>query len=107
MRLAEDNDVVQALAPDRTDQPLGKAILPGRGWCNWLISNARGAKSACDNGAVYPIAAPDQIARSLIPRKSLGDRSCNPFRWARQNVPVRDLSVGRCNSTATLNLNFF
>jgi len=39
MCLAEDNDVVQALAPDRSDQPLGKAILPGRGWCNWLISD--------------------------------------------------------------------
>src|SRR5229473_4888457 len=48
MRLAEDNDVVQALAPDRSDQPLGKAILPGRGWCNWLISDAHGAKSACE-----------------------------------------------------------
>jgi hypothetical protein len=25
MRLAQDNDVVQALAPDRSDQPFGKA----------------------------------------------------------------------------------
>src|ERR1700676_3854472 len=64
MRLAKDNDVVQALAPDRSDQPLGKAILPGRGWCNWLISDAHGAKSACDNGAVNPIAVPDHVARS-------------------------------------------
>src|SRR5260370_2035703 len=80
MRLAEDNDVVQALAPDRSDQPLGKAILPGRGWCNWLISDAHGAKSPCDNGAVDPIAVPDHIARSLIPRKCLGDLACNPFR---------------------------
>src|SRR6266852_9337678 len=64
MRLAEDNDVVQALAPDRSDQPFGKAVLPGRGWCNWLISDAHGAKSACDNGAVDPIAVPDHITRS-------------------------------------------
>jgi hypothetical protein len=28
MRLAQDNDVVQTLAPDRSDQPFGKAILP-------------------------------------------------------------------------------
>src|SRR5450759_76263 len=28
MFLAQDNDVVQTLAPDRSDQPLGKAILP-------------------------------------------------------------------------------
>jgi hypothetical protein len=29
MRLAQDNDVVQTLAPDRSDQPFGEAILPG------------------------------------------------------------------------------
>jgi len=28
MRLAQDNDVVQTLAPDRSDQPFGEAILP-------------------------------------------------------------------------------
>src|SRR6202166_5239534 len=80
MGLAEDNDVVQALAPDRSDQPLCKAILPGRGWCNWLISDAHGAKSASDNGAVDPIAIPNHIARSPIPRKSLGDLACDPLR---------------------------
>ena len=80
MRLAEDNDVVQALAPDRSDQSLGNAILPRRGWCNWLVSDAHGAKSACDNGAVDPIAIADEVARSLIPRKCLYDLARNPFR---------------------------
>jgi hypothetical protein len=28
MGLAETDDVIQALAPDRPDQPFGKAILP-------------------------------------------------------------------------------
>ena len=28
MSLAQNNNVVQALAPDRSDQPFGKAILP-------------------------------------------------------------------------------
>src|ERR1700736_969781 len=80
MYLAEDNDVVQTLAPDRSDQPFGKAVLPRRGWCNWLISDAHGAKSACDDGAVDPIAVPDHITRSPIPRKCLGDLACNPLR---------------------------
>jgi hypothetical protein len=31
--LAEDNDVVQTLTPDRPDQLFGKAVLPRRGWC--------------------------------------------------------------------------
>ena len=30
MRLAQYNEMVQALAPDRSDQPFGKAILPRR-----------------------------------------------------------------------------
>src|SRR6195256_193523 len=80
MRLAEDNDVVQALAPDRSDQSLGNAILPRRGWCNWLVSDTHGAQSACDNGAVDPIAIADEVARSLIPRKCLYDLARNPFR---------------------------
>src|SRR5229473_1435148 len=32
MHLAQDNDVVHTLSPDRSDQPFGKAILPGRVW---------------------------------------------------------------------------
>jgi hypothetical protein len=31
MHLAQDNDVVHTLTPDRSDQPFGKAILPRRG----------------------------------------------------------------------------
>jgi hypothetical protein len=30
MRLAQNDDVVQTITPDRSDQPFGKAILPGR-----------------------------------------------------------------------------
>ena len=32
MHLAQDNDVVHTLTPDRSDQPFGKAILPRGGW---------------------------------------------------------------------------
>jgi hypothetical protein len=28
MRFAQDDEMVNALAPDRSDQPFGKAILP-------------------------------------------------------------------------------
>ena len=80
MHLAQDNDVVHTLTPDRSDQPFGKAILPGRGRCNRLVPNAHGAQSACDDGAVDPIAISDHVTRGLIPRKSLRDLTCNPFR---------------------------
>src|SRR5882724_4170258 len=80
MFLAQDNDVVQTLAPDRSDQPFGKAILPRRGRCNWLISDTHGTQSARDDSAVDSIPISDQIARSAIPRKRRGDLTCNPLR---------------------------
>src|SRR5712664_2559003 len=72
MFLVQDNDVVQTLAPDRSDEPFGKAVLPRRGRCNWLVSDAHGTQSARDDSAVDSISISDHIARSAIPRKSLG-----------------------------------
>src|ERR1700674_3725311 len=80
MSLTRDNDVVQTLAPDRSDQPFGKAILPGRGRCNRFVPNAHGSQSACDDGAIDPIAITDHVTRSSVPRKSLGDLACEPLR---------------------------
>src|ERR1700732_4307176 len=79
MRLAQDNDVVHTLAPDRPDQPFGKAILPRRSWCDRLVPDAHGAQSACDDGAINAIPIANEVLRGLIPRKSLRDLTCNPF----------------------------
>jgi hypothetical protein len=40
MRLAQDDDVVHTLTPDRSDQPLGENILPRRGGRNRLVPDA-------------------------------------------------------------------
>src|SRR6266850_460907 len=80
MHLAQDNDVVHTLTPDRSDQPFGEAVLPRRGRCNWLVSDTHGTQSARDESAVDSISISDHIARSAIPRKSLGDLTCNPLR---------------------------
>src|SRR6202162_1813424 len=71
--------LVQTLAPDRSDQPFGKAILPGRGWCGRLVPNAHGAQSACDDAAIDPIPIADEVTRRFIPRKGLRYLTCNPF----------------------------
>src|SRR5207302_1073655 len=80
MRLAQDDEMVNTLAPDRSDQPFGKAVLPGRGRCNRFVPNAHGSQSAGDDGAIDPIAITDHVTRSSIPRKSLGDLACDPLR---------------------------
>src|ERR1700733_2216138 len=79
MRLAQDNDVVHKVAPDRSDQPFGKAILPRRGWCSRLVPDAHGAQSARDDAAIDPVAIADEVVRSLIPGKCLRYLTCNPF----------------------------
>src|SRR5258707_9322206 len=78
MQLAQDNDVVYTLTPDRSDQPFGKAVLPGRGWRGRLVPDAHGAQSACDDAAIDPIPIADEVTRSLIPRKCLRYLTCNP-----------------------------
>jgi hypothetical protein len=80
MHLAQDNDVVHALTPDRSYQPFGKAILPGRGWCGGLVPNAHGAQPACDDRTIDPVSVADHVARSFIPRERFGDLARNPFR---------------------------
>src|ERR1700757_3961002 len=79
MRLAEDNDVVQTLTPDRSDQPFGKPVLPGRGRCNRFVPDAHGTQSACDDRTVDAITVPDHVARSLVPGECLRDLSRDPI----------------------------
>ena len=71
MHLAQDDEMVHTFTPDRSDQPFGKAILPGRGWCGRLVPDAHGAQSARDDAAIDPVAIADEVVRSLIPRKCL------------------------------------
>src|ERR1700694_1765106 len=80
MRLAQDNDVVHTLAPDRSDQPFGKAILPRRAWCSGLVPDAHGTQSARDDNAVDSIPISAHIARTQVPGKGLVYLTCNPLR---------------------------
>src|SRR5260370_13245540 len=79
MPLAQDDNVVHTLPPDRSDQPFGKAVLPGRGWRGRLVPDAHGAQSACDDAAIDPIPIADEVTRSFIPRKCLRYLTCNRF----------------------------
>src|SRR5471030_2789160 len=79
MHLAQDNDVVHTLTPDRSDQPFGKAILPRRGRCGRLVPDAHGAQSARDDATIDPVAIADEVVRSLIPGKCLRHLTCNRF----------------------------
>src|SRR3984893_3060114 len=79
MRLAQDDEMVNTLAPDRSDQPFGKAVLPRRGWCSRLVPDAHSAESARDNSAIDLIPIPAEVVRSFVPSKALGSLARDPF----------------------------
>jgi len=80
MRLAQNDDVIQTLTPDRSDQPFSKAILPRRGWCNRFVPNAHRPQSACYDRTVDAIPVADHVVRGFIPGECFCDLTRNPFR---------------------------
>jgi hypothetical protein len=68
---AQDDDMVDTLASDRSDQSFSEAVLPRRAWGNGLVADAHGPESVGDGGTVDPIPITDQVARGLIPRECL------------------------------------
>ena len=46
MRLTQDDKMIRTLAPDRSDQPFGKAILPRRGRRDGLVPDAHDIRAA-------------------------------------------------------------
>jgi hypothetical protein len=75
MRLAQDDEMIHTLAPDRSDQPFGEAILPRRGWCSSLSRMPMAAQWARDHGAVPFVPRPRQAACGGAHRK----RACQPL----------------------------
>jgi hypothetical protein len=65
---------------DRSDQPLGEAVLPRRAWSDRFVADAHGSQSVPDGSAVDLIPIADQVARGLIPRECLRDLACDPVR---------------------------
>ena len=79
MSLTQDDEMIEALAPDRSDQPFGKTVLPRRRWCDGFVPNAHGVQSACDDGAIDAIPIADEVKRSLIPRECFRYLMRDPF----------------------------
>jgi hypothetical protein len=79
VRLAEDEDVIEAFAADRADQSLRLPILPGRARGGRVIAYTR--KTLRDRRPVGPpISVSDHVAWCFIPRKGIGDLTDDPIR---------------------------
>ena len=79
MCLAEHDDMVQAFAPNRTDQPFGIRVLPGRPWSDRVVADAHRLEAASEHGTIDTIAIADEVFWRGAPRKSLSDLARDPF----------------------------
>ena len=59
MRLAKYNNMIQAIPPDRADQPFRISVLPWRSHRSRPITNAHRLKAADENVAVDGVAVTD------------------------------------------------
>ena len=98
--LAEDDDVIEALPADRTDQSFRMPVPPGRPWGDRVIAYTYGYKTFPDGVAIAPVAIPDHVVRCLIPREGICELTGDPFRrWMVGNAQ-RDQPLC-CRMTST------
>ena len=80
MPLAEDDDMVETIPPDRADQPFRMSVLPWRAWRGWPVPNAHGAKPPGKNFAIDRVAIADNVVRRPFPAAGFDELLGHPFR---------------------------
>ena len=80
MPLAEDQDMIQTVAPDRPDQALSIWILPRRPRGYRVVANSHRPDSPCKGFPVSAIIVAHQIGRCRVPRECLHDLLRQPLR---------------------------
>ena len=79
MSLAKDDEVIEALTSDRSDQSFSEAILPRRSRRNGLVPDAHSTNAALSDRAIDAIVISDEVTWRLIPRECLSELACNPI----------------------------
>jgi hypothetical protein len=87
MALPQHEDMVEALASDRSDQPFNMTVLPRRARRYRPIANAHGSQPACDGCTIRRVTVSNEIARRFLPWKGFGDLPGDPLGgWIRRRV---------------------
>jgi hypothetical protein len=79
MSLAEYDGMIEAFAPDRTDQPFSMSILPRRSRRRRPVTYAHRAGPSGKGFAIAPITIAPEIPWCLLPATRLSELPCNPF----------------------------
>ena len=80
MPRAEDKNVIQTVAPKRSDQAFSIWILPRRSRRRWSVTDAHRPNPAPEGLPVSTIIVAHQIGRRRVPRKCLHDLLRQPLR---------------------------
>src|SRR6202011_4518112 len=84
MPLAEHDNVVKTLPPDRTDRPFTISVLPRRSRRGCPIPNTHRPKAADEDVAVDGVAVTNDVSPRYFPVIDLGELVRDPFsRWVR------------------------
>ena len=76
----ENYDVVQALAPNRSDHTLHVRPLPGRSWRRQHFPDAHLLDLSSEIAAENPIPITQKIAWCRVPRERIAELLASPFR---------------------------
>src|SRR5262245_54359711 len=77
---AQDDNMVKAIPPDRSDQPLRISVLPWRTSRDRAVTDAHRSHAADEGWAIGAITVANEIAWCLSPAVSLSQLSSNPVR---------------------------
>ncbi len=78
MCLPDNDQMIQALSSDRSDQPFDIGVLPGRAWRRGTIPDSHGSNTSPEYLSVGAIAITDEVGGRCIPRKGLRDLAGDP-----------------------------
>jgi hypothetical protein len=93
MALVEDDQVIQAIPSDRSDQALNVGVLPWRTLCRWSIPNAHGVQPLLEDLAKGAVTISNKMARRPVPGKGLGNLMRDPFcRRMRRHANMDELA---------------
>ena len=94
MPLIQDDDVIEALSPDRSDEPFDEGILPWTSRCNHHFLEAHVSDSLLEGVAIDLVPVAKQILRREFPRERFHDLLGGPRRGrVRGDVEVQDTTA--------------
>src|SRR5437764_5752332 len=76
----ENDQMISALAPDRSDQAFDMSVLPGRAERDGSVPDAHCSHASLERDAECSVVVANEISRRLLPRKGFGDLACQPLR---------------------------